>query len=80
MSVHEPTEKQLKPGLLSCALMALADACPPERHMQLCGMMEDDDGCCCSVCWQNYLYYVANGRRYDPYRSDRIHEGGLVGA
>ena len=78
--MHEPGERQLKPCLLSCALLALADGCPPERHMQLCQMMEDDDGGSCSVCWQNYLYYVANGRRYDPYRADRIHEGGLVGA
>ena len=76
----EPTEKQLKPSLLGCALMVLADGCPPEQHMQLCSMMEDADGDSCSVCWQNYLYYVANGRRWDPYRVDRIHEGGMIGA
>lgn len=65
------------PDLIKCALLILEDACPPEPHMQLCRMCEDDDGSSCRLCWQNYLYYVANGRELDPYRPDRIHEGGL---
>ena len=80
MSVTEPRPQQLQPSLLGCALLMLADACPPERHMQLCGMMEDSDGESCSLCWENYLFYVANERDSDPYRLDRIHEGGMIGA
>lgn len=48
--------------------------------MQLCGMMEDDDGGeSCRRCWENYLYWVKNGRDRDPYFTQRLHEGGLIG-
>lgn len=47
--------------------------------MQLCGMQEDDGGESCRECWKAYLYWVANGRRGDPYRLDRLHEGGMIG-
>lgn len=67
------------PGLYGCALLILQDACPPEASMQLCGMLEDFDGGCCTACWEHYLQYVANGRVQDPYASDRRHEGGLIG-
>lgn len=65
------------PNLLQCALILLDDGCPPERCMMLCRMQEDDDGETCRRCWSNYLYYVVNGRVLDPYRYDRLHEGGL---
>lgn len=65
------------PNLLQCALILLADGCPPERSMMVCRMTEDFDGCECRRCWENYLYFVANGRTLDPYRYDRLHEGGL---
>lgn len=68
------------PTLLGAALICLSDGCPPEAGMQMCGMIEDDeDGDTCRRCWEAYLYWVANGRRGDPYRSDRLHEGGMVG-
>lgn len=70
MSVIEPRPDQLQPDLLRCARLILNDECPPERHMQLCGMVEDHDGDC-AHCWSCYLSYVANGRRYDPYAADR---------
>lgn len=65
--------------LLDVALVCLADGCPPEREMQLCMMQDADDGDACFRCWSAYLHWVADGRRFDPYRPERIHEGGLVG-
>lgn len=47
--------------------------------MQLCGMIEDDDGESCRACWERYLWYVASGRKIDPYAKDRIYSGGLIG-
>lgn len=58
------------PGLLGCALMAIRDECPPESCMYLC-QLEDTDECDCERCWTAYLFYVANGRRDDPYREAR---------
>lgn len=78
--MFEPTEKQLKPTLLSCALLLLEDGCPPEKGFRLCEMQEDEDGCSCRLCWSTYLYYVANGRKQQPYFWERIHEGGMLGA
>ena len=77
--MREPSERQLKPDLLGCARLILEDACPPERHMQQCCIAEDHDGDCAS-CWTRYLEYVASGRKTDPYRCDRLHEGGMIGA
>lgn len=69
-----------RPSLLRAALICLSDGCPPEAGMQLCLLQEDDeDGAACRRCWETYLYWVANGRRGDPYRSDRLYEGGMVG-
>ena len=69
-----------RPTLLRAALICLSDGCPPEAGMQLCQLQEDDeDGESCRRCWEAYLFWVANGRRGDPYRSDRLHEGGMVG-
>lgn len=66
----EPTDGQLKPGLLSCALLLLEDACPPEADVQLCRHQEDDeDGTMCRRCWERYLFYVSNGRDWHPYKS-----------
>lgn len=60
---------QLQPSVFDCALMLLEDSCPPEKHMQLCLLQEDDeDGTACTRCWYRYLFYVANGRRYNPYK------------
>ena len=73
----EPRREQLKPNMFGCALLMLEDGCPPEKHMQLCSMQEDDDGSACKECWLNYLYYVVNDRKWDPYRIARIYEGGL---
>lgn len=53
--------------------MILNDQCPPERDMYLCNMGEDD--CVdCTLCWENYLFYVANGRKNPPYKWDKIKE------
>ena len=46
--------------------------------MYLC-MLEDTGECDCVRCWTNYLFYVANGRRGDPYASARIYDGGTIG-
>lgn len=61
------------PGLLACALMAVRNECPPEGGMYLC-QLEDTQECDCERCWTNYLFYVANGRRSDPY----VHKRGLA--
>lgn len=80
--MQAPDERRLKPDLLGCALLILEDACPPEKGMNLC---RHEDGElygteeACTRCWRHYLLYVANGRRSDPYRRDRIYEGGLIG-
>lgn len=75
----EPNERELKPGLLECALLMLDDACPPEQDMQVCRMQDCDDGECCSACWRRYLFYVSNGRRMYSYRHDWIYEDGMIG-
>lgn len=68
----EPTPGQLKPDLLACALLILEDACPPEKRMNLC---RHEDGelygteSVCARCWRHYLFYVANGRRRNPYHA-----------
>lgn len=64
------------PDLLRAALMCARDECPPETAMQLCGMAEDYWDGCCLECWTNYLYWVRNDRRGDPYRSERGREIG----
>lgn len=52
------------------ARMILQDQCPPDNRMYLCRMCEDD--CLdCTSCWNNYLLYVLNEGRQDPYASDR---------
>ena len=67
----EPGRKQLRPDLLTCAHMILADQCPPEKGMNLCrhedGELYGTDDAC-ARCWTNYLAYVANGRSRNPYR------------
>ena len=48
--------------------------------MQLCRMIEDDEGGeACRRCWDLYLLYVASGRRRDPYECDRLHDQGMIG-
>lgn len=66
-------------SLLDAALVCLADGCPIERNMQLCMMQDEYDDECCVRCWRAYLWWIADGRRIDPYRAERIHDGGLVG-
>ena len=56
--------------MFSLARMILKDQCPPDNRMYLCTMCEDD--CLdCEDCWNNYLLYVLNGGRQDPYAADR---------
>ena len=58
-----------QPDVFDCALMLVDDSCPPEPCMQLCRWQEDDeDGTACSRCWRQYLFYVVNGRRHNPYK------------
>lgn len=66
--------------MFGLAMSILHDGCPPEAGMHLCRMHEDDDGCSCTRCWEKYLLFVVNGRRWDPYLWDKIHEGGMIGA
>lgn len=68
------------PDLLTAALMCARDECPPEEHMQLCRMQEDDDdGDGCTRCWVLYLFWAANAGGYDGYRRNRLYEGGMIG-
>lgn len=66
---------EYKPNLLQCALMLAQDQCPPEQNMYLCSKEEDPTGDC-KLCWTNYLFYVANGRKEDPYEFDWRREQG----
>ena len=54
--------------------MAIRDECPPESNMYLCMLGEDNSHCDCEACWRTYLFYVANGRRGDPYAKYRKDE------
>ena len=67
---------EMRPDIFQCALAILSDECPPERHMYLCNMGEDPE-CDCKECWTNYLFYVVNGRKDDPYKWDKIKEEGI---
>ena len=68
------------PDAIGCAHLILDDGCPPEAGMQLCRMIEDDEGGeACRRCWDLYLLYVASGRRRDPYECDRLHDQGMIG-
>ena len=60
--------------LLGAALVCLNDGCPSEPEMQLCRMQEDDDGQCCHICWERYLFWVYNGRSVDAYRYEKACE------
>lgn len=75
MSVCEMHSGTKPRSLLSVSLDLLNDQCPDEESMQLC-QMENMDECDdpCHLCWQNFLFYVANGRSYDPYRCERLKE------
>ena len=55
---------------LRCAQLILKDQCPPETKMWLCDM-EEDFSDSCTLCWQNYLDYLASNRTRDPYKWDR---------
>ena len=52
-------------GVLTCALMILTDACPPDPGMYLCRQCDADDGLCAD-CWRRYLFAVANGEKTLP--------------
>lgn len=65
--------------ILEAALICLDDGCPTEPSMQLCRMEDDVCDDSCRRCWLNYLIWISNGRKNDPYRYDRIYEGGMVG-
>lgn len=67
---------EMRPDIFQCALSILRDECPPERKMYLCNMGEDPE-CDCKECWTNYLFYVVNGRKGDPYKWDKIKEEGI---
>lgn len=59
-------------ALEKCALMILADQCPPDRKHYLCMELEDGSETACSFCWRNYIRAVLAGAA-DPYKRD---EGG----
>lgn len=60
--------------LLSCVVQCANDHCPAERSMMLCQMQEDPSGDSCVECWCNYALWIANGKRWDPYRNARSSE------
>lgn len=64
---------ELEQELYHLSLRILDDECPPENCMYLCNMHEERE-CDCRRCWDKYLMYVINGRRYDPYKYDRKRE------
>lgn len=75
MCVHDMMTGKKPRSLLMVAIDLLNDQCPDEERMQLCqmeNMDETDDPC--HLCWSNFLFYVANGRKYDPYRCERLKE------
>ena len=56
-------------NLFSCARMILRNECPPDRRAYLCMHGEEpEDGCI--NCWDNYLFFVANGCKGHPYEYD----------
>ena len=59
------------PSILEAALLMAADSCPPERCMMLCRIESDDLDEPCMRCWRNYLIWIANNRRTDPYADQR---------
>ena len=68
--IQEPPEKH---SMFQLALMILYDQCPPDNRMYLCGMGEDDS-CDCTMCWDKYLWWAAQGYKGDPYKWDKICE------
>lgn len=50
--------------LLRCALLILADSCPPDPAAYACRQCDADD--VCGECWRRYLYQIANGERRIP--------------
>lgn len=64
---------QLEEELFRLSQRILNDECPPESCMYLCNFQEERE-CACRECWGNYLMYVINGRRFDPYECDRRRE------
>lgn len=59
-------------SIFQLALKVLHDECPPDNTMYYCNMGEEPE-CDCTTCWENYLFWAANGYqdRDDPYRFDR---------
>lgn len=75
MSCADAFDRNKKRSLLNVALDLLNDGCPDEERMHICKMDCMDEGSDpCHLCWSNFLYYVANGRAYDPYRCERLQE------
>lgn len=72
MSVTDTFDPSKKRSLLYVALDLLNDGCPDEERMQIC-KFDCMDECmdACYLCWSNFLWYVASGRTYDPYRCER---------
>lgn len=62
--------------LFSAAMSSLEDSCPANPAMYLCAyqseMCDEDD---CTRCWRNYLYWIANGRRNNPYQRGGDNDG-----
>jgi len=63
-----------QPSLLQVTIDIISDACPRDPSMYLCKMQEEFDDSSCSECLRNYVFYVANGCRNDPYRHSRLKE------
>lgn len=67
-----PLSSEEKLNTLFLASIALLnDGCPFDPKMWICKMGEDDNDHSCTRCWENYLLYIRNGCRHDPYRSER---------
>lgn len=60
------TNAESRGVFLKCALMILADQCPPDNHHYLCVEQEDDSCIDCQLCWTRFLFGLEGGR-IDPH-------------
>ena len=72
IAAHDRGEAAPLPSLLTCSMLILDDACPPDRRFYRCSMAcEGELDGTCVACWRAYLYFVASGGHCDAYRADR---------
>lgn len=55
--------------LFRCAQMILHDQCPPDNTAYLCKHGEECETEC-TRCWDNYLWYMLNGKTDHPFQHD----------